>query len=144
MKKIKKICNALLIIFCITLICASGSTVQAESTVESTISSIGSGTAAPVGGIKTVISTILGMIRLLTGLLSIVVIAYTGFEMVVETPEGKKKVKEKMVPIVVGVVLVFMASTIASFIIGVFEGSSTTNNSSGGGGGNPTSQSAVK
>ena len=138
MRGIKRLFIIFITIFCIMNIFSSNIlTVQARQTmnkpdggssksnVAATIEEIGDGTdmTKEVGSFIDIIAKLLGLLRLLTGLLSIIVIAYTGFELVTETPEAKKKIKEKMIPIVTGVVLVFMATTIASFIIGIFENS---------------------
>ena len=68
-----------------------------------------------------VVSKILGFIQIASGLLSIVMIAWTGFRYIIETPEMKSELKKNLIPIVVGFLLVFMASTIAKFVIGMFE-----------------------
>lgn len=71
--------------------------------------------------LTTVVSKILGFIQIASGLLSIVMIAWTGFRYIIETPEMKNELKKSLIPIVVGFLLVFMASTIAKFVIGMFE-----------------------
>lgn len=71
--------------------------------------------------LTTVVSKILGFIQIASGLLSIVMIAWTGFRYIIETPEMKSELKKNLIPIVVGFLLVFMASTIAKFVIGMFE-----------------------
>lgn len=72
--------------------------------------------------IKEIVKSILGALRLITGLASIIMIAYTGIKLVVgDTPEGKNSVKKAMIPIVTGTLIVFSATSIAAFIVGVFE-----------------------
>lgn len=68
-----------------------------------------------------VVSKILGFIQVASGLLSVVMIAWTGFRYIIETPEMKNELKKSLIPIVVGFLLVFMASTIARFVIKMFE-----------------------
>ena len=97
---------------------------KVEATVGGDIATVGNDVpnqTVEMGNFSNVIKRILGMLRTLTGLLSILVIAYTGFQMVTENAEGKAKIKEKMLPIVIGVVLTFMATIIATFIVGLFE-----------------------
>ncbi len=78
---------------------------------------------------KGVVETILGFLQVISGLLSVVIIAVTGFKYITETPDMRNELKKSMVPIVVGLLLVFFATTIAKFFIGVFEAHPTTNGS---------------
>lgn len=72
--------------------------------------------------LKNTVKRLLGAIRILTGLALIIMVAYTGFKIVVgDTPEGKNSVKKSMIPLITGTLIVFSATTIASFIIRVFE-----------------------
>ncbi len=71
--------------------------------------------------LTSVISTVLGFLQVISGLLSVVIIAVAGFKYITETPDMKNEVKKTMVPIVVGLLLVFFATTIAKFFVGVFE-----------------------
>lgn len=71
-------------------------------------------------GITTVSSRILTILQILSGVFAILMLAITGFKYIVETPEVKKELKGTMVPIVVGILLVFFATTIAKFFINLF------------------------
>ncbi len=70
-------------------------------------------------GIQTVIGRILGFLQVASALTTVVVVAFLGFKMLTETPEVKREVKQKGLPIIIGVVLVFGATSIASFIFTV-------------------------
>ena len=70
---------------------------------------------------STVVSRILGFLQIASGLVAVIMIAYTGFRYIVETPDMKEKLKKDMIPIVVGILLVFFATSIARFFIGVFS-----------------------
>ena len=48
-------------------------------------------------------------------------IAVTGFRYIIETPEIKGELKKNMFPIIVGIILVFFATSIAKFFIGIFN-----------------------
>lgn len=86
------------------------------------------------GELKTTIGKVLGFLQVASGLTSILVIAFTGFNYIVaETPNMKDELKKKMLPIVIGLVLVFSAVSISKFIIGSIEGA--TDSQGGGGGG---------
>lgn len=120
MEIIKKMPLVLCIIFCLIAVFSINS-MPVLASVKSKMNEVSTGQEPKGDELKSVVGKILGLLRLLTGLLSIVVIAYTGFTFVTETPEGKAKVKDKMIPIVVGILLTFMATNIAVFIVGLFE-----------------------
>lgn len=67
-----------------------------------------------------VVSNILAFLQVASGLVAVIMIAYTGFRYIVETPEMKEKLKKDMIPIVVGILLVFFATSIANFFVGIF------------------------
>ena len=65
---------------------------------------------------------ILGFLQIASALTSVVMIAFTGFKLVVETnPTVLEETKKTMVPIVLGMVMTFGAVSIAKFIIGAVE-----------------------
>lgn len=72
-----------------------------------------------VSKLQNVVGKLLGFLQVASGIIAVLMIAITGFQYIVETPEVKKEIKAKMLPIIVGIVLVFGATSIAKFIIGV-------------------------
>lgn len=72
-----------------------------------------------VSKLQSVIGKLLGFLQVASGIIAVLMIAITGFQYIVETPEVKNEIKKKMLPIIVGIVLVFGATSIAKFIIGV-------------------------
>lgn len=76
-----------------------------------------------MGNLKTTIAKLLGFLRVASGLIAVVVIAFTGFNYITaETPDMKKQIKEKMLPIIIGLIVVFSATAITQFILGVVGG----------------------
>ncbi len=65
------------------------------------------------------VGKLLGFLQIAAGLLSIVMIAFVGFNYITATPDVKKELQTKMLPIVIGLVLVFGAVSVAKFILGV-------------------------
>ena len=65
------------------------------------------------------IGKLLGFLQIASALIAVLVLAYTGFNYIVGTPDVKDEMKKKGVPIVVGFVLVFGATSIAKFLVGV-------------------------
>lgn len=123
MKKISKILLILPLIIT-ARICILQPEVKAEQGVEILdgviINSVDPATGT-IGGIKAIVENILGFLQLLSGLLAVILIAVTGFRYIVDTPDVKSELKKSMIPIIVGLLLVFFATTIAKFFIGMFE-----------------------
>ncbi len=131
MKKILKIFMVLILLGSFTSVYArEESSVDLDVVEEpvlkiaSVAEKVGDVTAKPVDDsstMVTVVGTVLGFLQVISGLLSVVIIAVTGFRYITETPDMRNELKKSMVPIVVGLLLVFFATTIAKFFIGVFE-----------------------
>lgn len=68
--------------------------------------------------LATTIGKLLGFLQVASGLISILMIALTGFNYIIATPDVKEEMKKKMLPIIVGLVIVFGAVSIARFILG--------------------------
>lgn len=73
-------------------------------------------------GLKKVIGKLLGFLQIASGLIAILMIAITGFNYIIGGADMKKEMKDKMLPIIVGLVLVFGAVSIAQFILGAVGG----------------------
>ena len=56
-----------------------------------------------------------------SGIAAVIMIAVTGFRYIIESPEVKAELKKNMLPIIVGILLVFFATSIARFFIGIFS-----------------------
>lgn len=67
-----------------------------------------------------VIKKVLAFLQLASALIAVVVIALTGFKYVFDNDvEVKNEMKKRMLPIVIGMILVFSATTVAKFLLGV-------------------------
>ena len=73
------------------------------------------------GGLQTVVGRLLGFLRIASGLVAILMIAITGFNYIVGTPDVKDEMKKKMLPIIIGLILVFGAVSIATFILNAVD-----------------------
>ena len=73
------------------------------------------------GNLTKIASRILTFLQIASGIAAVIMIAVTGFRYIIETPEVKGELKKNMLPIVIGLVLVFFATSIAKFIIGMFS-----------------------
>ncbi len=73
------------------------------------------------GKLSDVASSILKFLQIASGIAAVIMIAVNGFRYIVETPDVKGELKKNMFPIIVGILLVFFATTIARFFIGIFS-----------------------
>ncbi len=125
MNIVKKIFLSLMIMICIVnIIPLNISTVDAS--VSGLVGDLDSKLPANdlSSGIRSTIQKLLGFLQVASGLVAVVVIAITGFNYIVAAPDVKKELKDKMLPMLIGLVLVFGAASIAKFILGAVEGSS--------------------
>lgn len=74
------------------------------------------------GGLTNMAGKIVSFLQVASGIAAVIMIAITGFRYVIETPEVKGELKKNMFPIIVGIVLVFFAVSIAKFFLGMFNG----------------------
>lgn len=71
-------------------------------------------------GLQATAGQILGMLQIASAITTVIMIAFLGFKLLIETPpDAKSELKKRFLPIVIGVVMVFGATSIAKFIIGV-------------------------
>ena len=68
------------------------------------------------------VGKLLGFLQVASGLVAILMIAIVGFNYIISTPDVKEEMKKKMLPIIIGIVLVFGAVSVAKFILGVAQG----------------------
>lgn len=67
-----------------------------------------------------IVKKILVVLQIASALITVVVLAFSGFNYIVAADaEMKSEIKKKMLPIVIGLILVFSATTIAKFLLGV-------------------------
>ena len=72
-------------------------------------------------GLQKVVGRLLGFLRIASGLVAILMIAITGFNYIVGTPDVKDEMKKKMLPIIIGLILVFGAVSVATFILNAVD-----------------------
>ena len=82
-------------------------------------------------GLQKVVGRLLGFLRIASGLVAILMIAITGFNYIVGTPDVKDEMKKKMLPIIIGLILVFGAVSIATFILNAVDTKPTNYSASG-------------
>ena len=133
MKKISKLLVAVIISTCV-LAFMPGNNCMAmadlkdgggglKTTVGGAIDGLNVAGDVDVGGLQKVIGTLLNFLQIASGLVAVLMIAIVGFNYILATSSDMKKemkeMKEKALPIIIGIVLVFGATSIAKFFIGV-------------------------
>ena len=96
--------------------------VQVQAKVTDTMGLVSGADISGASGVEAfvnVMEKVLGIIQVLSGIMAIVTIAWTGFKFIIETAEMKAQLKDRMIPIIIGALLVFGATSIAKFIISV-------------------------
>ena len=67
-----------------------------------------------------IVKSILSLLQVGSALITIIVLAFTGFNYIVAADaEMKSEMKKKMLPIIIGLILVFSATSIAKFLLAV-------------------------
>ena len=120
MKTLQKILVILLIAICVFSIMPKSIVFGAAEAIDK----INTSTGDPIDGtenLTNVAGRILTFLQIASGIAAVIMIAVTGFRYIVETPEVKGELKKNMFPIIVGIILVFFATSIAKFFIGIFK-----------------------
>ena len=124
MKTLQKILVILLIAICVFSVMPNGSVLAADSAssaIDEIDSKAGSGGIEGTDKLTEVAGRILTFLQIASGIAAVIMIAVTGFRYIVETPEVKGELKKNMFPIIVGIILVLFATSIAKFVIGIFN-----------------------
>ena len=132
MKILNKLLIAMLIVIFTVALGKNNSFAEGQSTkandiitfMESGNSAVKAGSVneKAAGQLSKIIGGLLGFLRLASGLVAILMIAITGFNYIIGGAEVKEEMKKKMFPIILGLLLVFGAASIAIFVMGVITG----------------------
>ena len=122
MKTIQKVLLILMVIACVFTVLPQNVFANNDVSNAKAALSINTTTTADVSGLQGLIGNLVGFLQIASGLAAVFMIAFTGFNYIVGTPELKNEMKAKMLPIIVGLILVFGAVSIAKFILGAVGG----------------------
>lgn len=124
MKTINKILAILIISICAFVIMPKNEALAAGGSASAIVGGVKA--EAPDGtyasDLQSTIAKLLGFLQVASGLVAILMIAIVGFNYIISTPDVKEEMKKKMLPIIIGLVLVFGAVSVAKFILGVVGG----------------------
>lgn len=70
-------------------------------------------------GLTSMVGKILGFLQIASAITTVIMVVFLGFKSITELPDIKQEIKHRMFPMIIGIVLVFGAASIAKFIIGV-------------------------
>ena len=72
--------------------------------------------------LRKIANRFLGALRIISALLLVITLGTTGYKYIVATPDIKKEIKDRMLPLILGLILLFGATSISVFIISSFGG----------------------
>ena len=126
MKRISKVLAILFVAVCTFLVMPNNIAMAAGGDALSAVSGVQDQIKGPdssyTTNLQATVGKLLGFLQVASGLIAILMIAIVGFNYIISTPEIKKELKDKMLPIIIGLVLVFGAVSVAKFILGVVQG----------------------
>ena len=121
MNKLSKVIKILLIITIVISLCIIPLTSVQASSAQNTIAGINvvEPGDATTSGLKGMAGRILGILQIASAIAAVVLIAVFGFKFIMGSAEEKSDYMKSFIPLIVGVVVVFAASSIASLIFNV-------------------------
>ena len=72
--------------------------------------------------LRQVVNRFLGYLRIIVALFLVITVATTGYHYIVATPEVRGDIKKRMLPMIIGTILIFSAISIAMFITSALGG----------------------
>ncbi|MFR1739075.1 MAG: TrbC/VirB2 family protein [Clostridia bacterium] len=70
-------------------------------------------------GMKSIAGRVLGLLQIVSAILAVILIAYLGFKMVLGSANEKADVQKQFIPLIIGVTIVFAATSIANLLLGI-------------------------
>ena len=72
-------------------------------------------------GMKTIAGRVLGLLQIFSAILAVILVAYLGFKMVLGSANEKADVQKQFIPLIIGVTIVFAATSIANLLLGIMS-----------------------
>lgn len=72
-------------------------------------------------GMKTIAGRVLGLLQIVSAILAVILVAYLGFKMVLGCANEKADVQKQFIPLIIGVTIVFAATSIANLLLGIMS-----------------------
>ena len=119
-KQVKVIATILMVV---TILATVGSVAFGASETISALSN--PGTVSGASGIQNLGKQIVGIIQIVGAVIAVVVLTVLGIKYMMGSAEEKAEYKKTMIPYVIGAILVFAATSIASVIVNIASGMSS-------------------
>lgn len=72
-------------------------------------------------GMETIAGRVLGLLQIVSAILAVILVAYLGFKMVLGSANEKADVQKQFIPLIIGVTIVFAATSIANLLLGIMS-----------------------
>ena len=72
-------------------------------------------------GMKTIAGRVLGLLQIVSAILAVILVAYLGIKMVLGSANEKADVQKQFIPLIIGVTIVFAATSIANLLLGIMS-----------------------
>lgn len=72
--------------------------------------------------LKKVANKFLGVLRAISGIILVIVVSTTGYEYIISAPSIKSEIKIRMLPVIIGLILIFACTSIASLFLKAMGG----------------------
>lgn len=119
-KTLKIVTTLLMVIF---TVCTVSQVVLASSTASDIAGGIKADpSSVDASSLQTMAGKILGLIQIASAIAAVVLIAVFGFKFIMGSANEKADYQKSFIPLIVGVVVVFAASSIANLLFSTFTG----------------------
>lgn len=72
-------------------------------------------------GMENIAGRVLGLLQIVSAILAVILVAYLGFKMVLGSANEKADVQKQFIPLIIGVTIVFAATSIANLLLGIMS-----------------------
>lgn len=74
-------------------------------------------------GMQQIAGRVLGLLQVISAILAVILIAYLGLKMLIGSANEKADVQKQFIPLIIGTVIVFAATSIAKLLLGIMTNS---------------------
>lgn len=116
----KKSLKIFAVILMVMLVVFSASTFSYADSAKDVVTGINANmTGIDPNGMKSIAGRVLGLLQIVSAILAVILIAYLGFKMVLGSANEKADVQKQFIPLIIGVTIVFAATSIANLLLGI-------------------------
>jgi len=120
MNNMKKSLKIFAVVLMAMLVVFSVSTFSYADSAKDVVTGINANmTGIDSSGMKSIAGRVLGLLQIVSAILAVILIAYLGFRMVLGSANEKADVQKQFIPLIIGVTIVFAATSIANLLLGI-------------------------